>query len=51
MVLHRGRIHQNLMILVGERKHRIFRIGDYVKVKVIKAHISDGDIDFKIMYR
>ncbi len=40
---------ENLMILIGERKHRIFRIGDQVKVKVMKAHISDGDIDFKII--
>ena len=40
---------ENLMILVGERKKRIFRIGDNVKVKVMKAHISDGDIDFKII--
>ena len=40
---------ENLMILIGERKHRIFRIGDKVKVKVMKAHISDGDIDFRIM--
>ncbi len=40
---------ENLMILIGERKHRIFRIGDHVKVKVMKVHISDGDIDFKIM--
>jgi len=40
---------ENLMILIGERKKRIFRIGDNVKVKVMKAHISDGDIDFKII--
>jgi len=40
---------ENLMILIGERKHRIFRIGDKVKVKVMNTHISDGDIDFKIM--
>jgi len=40
---------ENLMILVGERKHRIFRIGDQVKEKVMNTHISDGDIDFKII--
>ncbi len=40
---------ENLMILIGERKRRIFRIGDKVKVKVMKTHISDGDIDFKII--
>lgn len=40
---------ENLMILIGERKHRIFRVGDQVQVKVMNTHISDGDIDFKIM--
>ena len=40
---------ENLMILVGERRHRIFRIGEKVRVKVMNTHISDGDIDFKIM--
>ena len=40
---------ENLMILIGERKHRIFRIGDKVKVKVMNTHISAGDIDFKII--
>jgi len=40
---------ENLMILVGERKHRIFRIGDKVRVKVMNTHISDGDVDFKII--
>ena len=40
---------QNLMILVGERKHRIFRIGDKVKVKVMSTHISAGDVDFRII--
>ncbi len=37
------------MMLVGERKKKIFRVGDKVTVRVMKAHISEGDVDFKIV--
>ena len=40
---------ENLMMLVGERKKKVFRVGDNVTVKVMKAHISEGDVDFKIV--
>jgi len=40
---------ENLMILIGERKRRIYRIGDNVRVKVMNTHISNGEIDFKII--
>jgi len=40
---------ENLMMLVGERRKKIFRVGDKVTVRVMKAHISEGDVDFKIV--
>jgi len=40
---------ENLMMLVGERRKKIFRVGDNVRVRVMKAHISEGDVDFKIV--
>ena len=40
---------ENLMMLVGERKKKIYRVGDNVRVRVMKAHISEGDVDFKIV--
>lgn len=40
---------ENLMMLVGERRKKIYRVGDNVRVRVMKAHISEGDVDFKIV--
>ncbi len=40
---------ENLMMLIGERKKKMYRIGDKVTIKVMKAHISEGDVDFKIV--
>lgn len=40
---------EKLMILIGERKKRIFRIGDKVVVQVTGANIPDGEVDFKIV--
>ncbi|KFZ26711.1 MAG: Ribonuclease R [Candidatus Izimaplasma bacterium HR2] len=40
---------ENLMMLIGERKKKMYRIGDKVTVRVMKAHISEGDVDFKIV--
>jgi ribonuclease R len=40
---------ENLMMLIGERKKKMYRIGDRVTVRVMKAHISEGDVDFKIV--
>lgn len=33
-------------LLIGERKKRIFRIGDNVKVKVLSVNIANREIDF-----
>ncbi len=40
---------EKLMILVGERKKRIYRIGDKVTIQVMGANIPEGEIDFKIV--
>lgn len=40
---------QNLMMLVGERRKKIFRVGDNVRIKVMKTNIPAGEIDFKIV--
>lgn len=40
---------ENLMMLVGERRKKVYRVGDKVTVRVMKAHISEGDVDFKIV--
>lgn len=40
---------EKLMLLIGERKKRIFRIGDKVSVQVMGANIPDGEVDFKIV--
>jgi ribonuclease R len=40
---------QNLMLLVGERKKKIYRVGDRVKIRVVNTNIIDGDVDFKMV--
>ena len=40
---------EKLMMLVGERKKRIYRVGDKVTIQVMKANIKDGEVDFKII--
>ncbi|WP_026478346.1 ribonuclease R [Alkaliphilus transvaalensis] len=35
--------------LTGERKRRVFRIGDTVKVKVAKVDVLQGEIDFTLV--
>jgi ribonuclease R len=40
---------EDLMLLVGERKKKIYRVGDDVTVKVTGTNIPDGDVDFKIV--
>jgi ribonuclease R len=40
---------EELMILVGERKKRIYRIGDKVTIQVMKTNIPDGEVDFRIV--
>ncbi|MBN2605612.1 MAG: ribonuclease R [Bacilli bacterium] len=40
---------ENLMLLVGERKKKIYRVGDNVRVKVTNTNIFDGEVDFKVI--
>ena len=40
---------ENLMLLVGERKKQVYRVGDKVTIQVVNANITDGEIDFKII--
>ncbi len=40
--------NEDLLILVGERKKRVYRIGETVTVEVTGTNIFDGEIDFKI---
>jgi len=40
---------ENLMLLVGERKKKIYRVGDHVTIQVVNANIVDGEVDFKIV--
>ncbi len=40
--------NEDLLILVGERKKRVYRIGESVTVEVTGTNIFDGEIDFKI---
>ncbi len=35
--------------LTGERKRRVFRIGDIVKIKVAKVDVLQGEIDFTLV--
>ena len=45
------RYDDRLNILVGERSSRVFRIGDLLKVRAIKADKRTGEIDFEIVSR
>jgi ribonuclease R len=38
-----------LMMLVGERRKKMYRVGDKVRVQVVGANISEGEVDFKIV--
>jgi len=40
---------QDLMVLVGERRKKVFRVGDKVRVEVVGANVSEGEVDFKIV--
>lgn len=37
------------MALIGERKAKVYRIGDVVKVKVIHVYVDERQIDFQIV--
>lgn len=40
------RFDDNNYVLIGERKRKIYRIGDMVKIKVLSADIANRNIDF-----
>lgn len=40
---------EDLMLLIGERRKKIYRIGDKVTIQVMNTNIPDGEIDFKIV--
>lgn len=40
---------EDLMILSGERKKKIYRVGDKVRIEVTGTNISEGEVDFKIV--
>ncbi len=40
---------ENIMTLVGERRKRVYRIGDQVRIQVVGANIMQGDVDFKVV--
>ena len=40
---------EDLMMLVGERRRKMYRVGDKVRIQVVGANISEGEVDFKIV--
>jgi len=40
---------QDLMMLVGERRKKMYRVGDKVRIEVVGANVSEGEVDFKIV--
>lgn len=40
---------ESLMMLLGERRKKIYRVGDHVRIKVMKTNIPAGEIDFKVV--
>ena len=39
----------DLMIMIGERTRKIYRIGDVVKVKLISASKAEREINFELV--
>jgi ribonuclease R len=42
---------ETMMILVGERKKKVYHIGDNVKVQVSGVNVFDGEVDFILVKR
>lgn len=40
---------EDLMILTGERRKKIYRVGDKVKIQVVGANVPEGEVDFVIV--
>jgi len=40
---------EDLMTLIGERKKKVYRIGEKVRIRVVKTNISEGEVDFVIV--
>lgn len=41
--------HENQFALIGERTGRIFRIGDEIRVRVVKVNVDEHTIDFEVV--
>ncbi len=40
--------NEDMMILVGKRKKRVYQLGDLLEVELIRASKADSNVDFKI---
>ena len=40
---------ETTLTLTGEKTHKVYRIGDRIKVRVVKASREDKTIDFEIV--
>ncbi len=40
---------EELMMLIGERTKNIYKVGDKVRIKVMRTNIPEGEVDFKIL--
>jgi ribonuclease R len=43
--------HEKKYALVGERTHKIFRIGDIVRVRVDRVDVERRHIDFGLIHK
>jgi ribonuclease R len=41
----------HLMMLVGERTGKMYKVGDHVTIRVTGANVIDGDVDFELVKR
>ncbi len=40
--------NEDMMVLIGKRKKRVYQLGDQLEVELIRANKADSNIDFKI---
>jgi ribonuclease R len=40
---------EDLMILTGERRKKIYKVGDKVRIQVVGANVKEGEVDFIIV--
>ena len=39
----------NLMVLIGQRNRKMFRVGGHVRIRVTGTNVNDGEVDFVIV--